>query len=150
MLLERMGFFGGYWTVLGRLLEEFLVPFEQIFRGKILGKNVVLFLDPKNQSLLVFLVVFPLAKNLSFLWKAIVWSYSTPFKSFSFLKNIFYTWKTLHISYFSGLQCSSYNLMIFAPFGTISILWVPFLLCKKVFNRYNAKKCGSEGVQTYF
>ena len=125
--------------------------FERIFGGEILGKNVgVIFLNPKNQSIFVFLVVFPLAKNLSFLWKAIVWNYSTPFKSFSSSKNIFWIWKILHTLYFSGLQCSSYNLMVFAPFGSISILWVPFLLCEKVFNRYNAKKCGSEGARTYF
>ena len=147
MLLKE----GDFQTVLGRLLEEFLgVLFERIFGGEILGTNVgVIFLNPKNQSIFVFFVVFPLAKNLSFLWKAIVWSYSTPFISFSFLKNIFWTWKTLHISYFSGLQCSSYNLMVFAPFGSISILWVPFLLCEKVFNRCNAKKCGREGAWTH-
>ena len=77
MLLEGGGFFSG---IFGRFWEEFLVPFEQIFGGKILKKNVgATFLDPKNQSFLVFFVIFPLAKNLSFLWKAIVWSYSTPF-----------------------------------------------------------------------
>ena len=92
-------FLGILWTVLEIFwekgyLEEFLGAFWTDFLGKILCKTIcTIFLDPKNQSFLVFLVVFPLTKKTCLFHTKK--SYYLELFNLFFLKKLFLLEKTI-------------------------------------------------------